>query len=389
MQRKLNHSLFRQNNFLNLVETTSQQKVEMGLFKILDHASQNGLQVDMQDLFQRFTVDVTCKFLLGSDLNSLSVNLPEVPFALAIDDIEEVLLHRHVKPRSLWKLQNWLQVGLEKKATKAITTIDSFINQQISLKQELHRKRTVKGGAKEEGFDLVSNFMMDEVAAKCTSSEKSLETFLRDSVLSILIAGRDTSSTALTWFLWIVSTNPLVKSKIREELQVTFQMKEGDQWRFPSGQELNELIYLHASLCETLRLYPPVPFNHKASVKSDILPSGHRVNKETAILISMYAMGRMKEIWGADCCEFKPERWISEKGSILNIPSYKFNVFGAGPRTCLGKDLALREMKIAAAAIIWNYDLEIVKDHPVIAANSVILHMQHGLKVRVTKRCKF
>ncbi|KAL9677870.1 hypothetical protein QQ045_015706 [Rhodiola kirilowii] len=408
MQRKLIHSLFTKNNFLKFVETITQRKLEMGLFPILDHivsasSDNNGIEaaVDMQDLLQRLTLDVTFTFLLGSDLKSLSVHLPQVPFAKALDDGEECLLHRHLKPKSLWKLQKWLQVGLEKNLTNSMKIIDNFIYQQVSLKYKL--SKAAKGRREEEdqeGFDnLISNFMTDEVAAKyCLSFEKPLETFLRESIMSILSAGRDTTATALSWFFWLVSTNPLVESKIREEIQHTFRMKTGDPWRFPEHTELNELTYLHATLCETLRLYPPIPFNHKASIEPDILPSGHRVNKETTIVISIYAMGRMEEIWGADYLEFKPERWIvitddqiKGRSSIKirdDMPTYKFNTFGAGPRTCVGKDLTFRQMKIVAAAIIWSYNLRLIKDHPpVIPANSIVLHMKHGLKVNVTKRC--
>jgi cytochrome P450 len=97
-------------------------------------------------------------------------------------------------------------------------------------------------------------------------------------------------------------------------------------------------------------------------------------------------MGRMESIWGEDCLEFKPERWISEQGRIVHVPSYKFIAFNAGPRTCLGKDMSFIQMKIVASSIIWNYRVQVVEGHPVLPKISVVLHMRHGLKVRVTKR---
>ena len=65
----------------------------------------------------------------------------------------------------------------------------------------------------------------------------------------------------------------------------------------------------------------------------------------------------MKDIWGGDCLEFKPERWINEQGGINNIPSHKFIAFNAGPRSCLGQDLSFFQMKTIVTAIIWNYRL--------------------------------
>lgn len=104
------------------------------------------------------------------------------------------------------------------------------------------------------------------------------------------------------------------------------------------------------------------------------------------VIFSLYAMGRMKFIWGKDCREFKPERWISERGKVKHEPSYKFLAFNAGPRTCLGKEVAFTQMKSVAAAIIHNYNVQVVKGHRVHPNVSVILYIKNGLKVRVTKR---
>ena len=97
-------------------------------------------------------------------------------------------------------------------------------------------------------------------------------------------------------------------------------------------------------------------------------------------------MGRMEEIWGEDCMQYKPERWISEQGGLISIPSFKFTAFGGGPRSCLGKAMAFIQMKIVATSIIWNFHVEMVEVHPVSPSASVVLHMKHGLKVRITKR---
>jgi cytochrome P450 len=158
------------------------------------------------------------------------------------------------------------------------------------------------------------------------------------------------------------------------------------KWRVLNISELSKLVYLHGALCETLRLFPSVPFEHKCAVQSDKLPSGHDISPNTKILFSLYAMGRMESIWGKDCLEFKPERWISERGRILHVPSFKFIAFNAGPRTCLGKEIAFIQMKIIVSAIIWNYHVQVVEGHPVSPSISIILQMKHGLKVRISKR---
>jgi cytochrome P450 len=123
--------------------------------------------------------------------------------------------------------------------------------------------------------------------------------------------------------------------------------------------------FRNGALCEALRLYPPVPLEHKSSLKPDVLPSGHKIKSNTMILNSLYSIGRVEEIWGEDCLEFKPERWISKEGGIIHVPSYKFIAFNDGPRSCLGKDISFIEMKIIAATILLNYHIKVVESHPI------------------------
>lgn len=229
--------------------------------------------------------------------------------------------------------------------------------------------------------------------------ESHTDKFLRDTALNLLLAGRDTTSIALSWFFYLLSKNPRVMSRIREELDTIMaqanyvhdcnkedKTKGHQRYNYLSRNfaELSDkLIYLHCAVCETLRLYPPVAFNNKAPMEPDILPSGHRVDSSMQIIFHIYAMGRMTSIWGEDCHEFKPERWISNKGSIKHEPSYKFLAFNAGPRTCLGKHMSLIQIKATAIAIISNYDIQPVEGHVVVPDSSVILRMKRGFKVRV------
>jgi cytochrome P450 len=85
--------------------------------------------------------------------------------------------------------------------------------------------------------------------------------------------------------------------------------------------------------------------------------------------------------------EFKPERWVSERGNTIHVPSYKFIAFNTGPRSCLGKDLSFIQMKMVAATLLQNFHIKVVEGHPVTPKLSFVLHMKHGLEVKVTKRC--
>lgn len=245
---------------------------------------------------------------------------------------------------------------------------------------------------KDEDFDLITACMTeqeeeaDQGEVAQTDDYKRSDRYLRDIAFNFMAAGKDTVNAGLTWLFWLIATHPSVEEKILEEIKANLQDKEDGKWRLFSIEEQNKLVYLHAAICEALRLYPSVPFNHRLSVEPDVLPSGHRVAANTKIMVSLYSMGSMEGIWGDDCLEFKPERWISEKGGIVHIPSYKFIAFNTGPRSCLGQDLTFFQMKTLVPAILCNYRIQAVEGHPISPCLSVMLHMKHGLKVWVSKR---
>ncbi|KAL1318927.1 hypothetical protein HN51_071204 [Arachis hypogaea] len=376
--RTMQHSLFRQPSFETMVEKTFQKKVQDSLLPILDHAWLHGNVLDLQDVFSRLMFDETCIMVLGYDPKSLSIEFPLVEIEKAFVEVGESIFYRHVVPRSVWKFQEWLQIGEEKKMTKACKVFDRFLYSCIATKrQELNERN------KSSGDDLLSAIMMmGEEKGKMVHDDK----FLRDAVFNLFVAGRDPITSALTWFFWLVATHPLVEAKILEEIEKVFGANDGEKRKVLGKEDVRKLVYLHCAICESLRLYPPVPIERKQSLKCDTLPSGHRVNPNTIILFFTYAMGRFEDIWGKDCLEFKPERWISEKGGTIRVPSYKFFSFNAGPRTCMGKDLSFIQMKMVASAILRNYHIQVVENHPTTPAHSTVLFMKHGLKVMMTKR---
>ncbi|PWA79478.1 cytochrome P450 [Artemisia annua] len=376
IHRKVTKSLFKRPKFQSLLETVIWNKVEKGLVPILESISGQGEEVDLQEVFDRFTFDTTCKILLDHDPKSLSINFPYVACVKAFSHAEEALLLRHAMPQSLWKLQQLFRVGNEKKLSDAWKSIDDFIYTCLDKKQNEHIDIKCEQQEKEL---LILPALLVEIKDKYGSFGEP-DKLLRDIVLTYIAAGKDTVSSALSWFFYILSQNSNVEDKILEELDTHFGAKVGDRW---NAKELSEMNYLHAALCESLRLFPPVPINHKSPLQPDILPSGHQVDQNTKILLSFYSMGRMKSIWGEDCMEFKPERWISNDGGIKHEPSYKFVTFNAGPRACVGKDMSFSQLKIVSATAIYRYHIELVKCHPVLPAESMVLQMKHGLKGRI------
>lgn len=357
--------------------------IKLRFCPILETAQLEGKPVDFQDLLLRLTFDNICGLTFGKDPQTLSPGLPENSFALAFDRATEATLQRFILPEVVWKLMKTLGLGMESTLSKSLGHIDEYLTNIIETrKQELQSQR--QGGTGIPHDDLLSRFMKKK--------ESYSEEFLQHVALNFILAGRDTSSVALSWFFWSVIQNPNVEEKIIAEIcTVLMETRGNDTSKWVQEplvfEEVDRLIYLKAALSETLRLYPSVPEDSKHVIADDILPSGTFVPKGSSITYSIYSTGRMKFIWGDDCLEFKPERWLSSDGSKYEVhDSYRFVAFNAGPRICLGKDLAYLQMKSIAAAVLLRHRLMVVPGHRVEQKMSLTLFMKYGLKVNVLPR---
>lgn len=271
---------------------------------------------------------------------------------------------------------------------RAVKTIDSHFYEYISQK----RKHLIQGV---KTFDLLSSYVNEELKRTNIPSLplKNDDKFLRDSMLSLFIAGKDTIGSGLIWFFWLVSKTPRVEKKILEELKVLLSSKMGQlseyhgwPWVFHSD-DTNGLVYLHAALCESLRLYPPVPVNSKTVLNEVVLPDGSLIKPGTQVLIPFYSVGRMPWIWGEDCLEFKPERWIDGDGKLTRHENAaKFFTFNIGLRTCLVKDMSLTQLKAVAAAVLLNFHVEVLEGQHVRPKPAITLHMDKELKAKIHKR---
>ncbi|CAI0454998.1 unnamed protein product [Linum tenue] len=390
-QRQRIHSFLTKDGFENYVMRTLHQKMEGTLFRVLDDACSTRrlgtvhVEVDMQDVVSRFMFDNICMWVLGFDPGYLCVDRQLSTFSCgkAFDEIEEAVIYRHIVPRSIWEFQKRFGIGSEKKISQSTKVLDEFLYDVVKTKkQELHKEE------QHQQLDLLTQWLVAD--EKGESSDKFLrgessDKSLRDMVFTLIAAGKDTLSSTLSWLLWLVATHPDVEKKILEEIERETEGRLLGVFMIDKD-EMNRLVYLHAIICETLRLYPPAPFELRCAIEDDMLPSGHLIHKGTRILFSIYSMGRMEEIWGKDCMEFKPERWISEQGSLIHIPSYKFINFLAGPRYCLGKSLSFMQLKFIVSTLLWNYKFDMAEGQIVKPFPSTMLTMENGLKMRVSKR---
>ncbi|XWS52863.1 hypothetical protein CRYUN_Cryun11dG0108700 [Craigia yunnanensis] len=307
-------------------------EIQSRLIPLLSSVSGKEQVLDLQDVFRRFSFDNICKFSFGFNLS-----LPISEFAEAFDLASKLSAQRGLASSPLiWKVKRLLNLGTEKQLKEAIKMVDEFA-------QEMINQRRKKGFS--DNNDLLSRFM------GTINDDK----YLRDIVISFLLAGRDTVASGLTSFFWLLSQNPEVESAIRDELE---RVMGSSEQQFASFDQMREMHYLHAALYESLRLFPPVQFDSKFAQEDDILPDSAFVRKGTRVTYHPYAMGRMDRVWGSDCLEYKPERWL-KNGKYIPENPYKYPVFQAGLRVCLGKEMALVQMKCVVLAIIRRFNVRV------------------------------
>lgn len=325
----------------------------------------NGGFLDLQDVFSRFSFDNICRFSFGLESKCLELSFPVSKYAASLDLASRLSAERALAASPLvWKIKRLLSIGSEKKLRKCIEIINK-------LAQEVIQQKRKKGFSNDQ--DLLSRFMgtIDD------------DTYLRDIVVSFVLAGRDTVSSALTSLFWLLANHPSVVSAIREEADRVIGKNE----EATHIEQMSELHYLQATVYESMRLYPPVQFDSKFCLNNDVLPDKTFVKSGTRVTYHPYAMGRMAEIWGPDCLEFKPERWLKH-GVFFQVSPYKYPVFQAGIRVCLGKEMAVMELKSVALSLVRQFHLDSVSpSHEItpLFSPGLTAAFSGGLPVRVHK----
>nr|QNS29996.1 cytochrome P450 [Nothapodytes nimmoniana] len=394
-QRKIASHEFNTKSLRQFISNTVQFQLTNNLIPFLAAACDEKEVLDLQDIFCKFAFGNICNVAFGVDIASLGSSKTEQDllnssFIHAFDYALEVCSNRLMSIPAIWKIKKSLNIGSEKRYKEAIALIDDYAMKIIWAKER--ESETKEWKEEEHNHDLLSRFMFSTSNVEFHNQDEKRK-FLRDIVISFIMAGKDSTSTALTWFFWLLSGHPRCELLIYEELSAAI-ITSSHSW--PGGfsfDGLKKLHYLHAALSESLRLFPPVPINSRLTLADDILSDGTHVRRGWFADYSAYAMGRMERLWGPDCREYRPERWLDDDGFFQPCDQFKFPVFHCGPRMCLGKEMAFVQMKSIAAALIHEFQIEAVDGggyaermiNPPYTL-SLLLKMRGGLPVRIKRR---
>ncbi|PGH06917.1 hypothetical protein AJ79_06390 [Helicocarpus griseus UAMH5409] len=322
-----------------------------------------GNVVDVGALFFRYTLDAATDYLLGQSVDSLDD--PKVVFAESF----QYVLHRQSE---LFRAGPVSPLLFRKEFHHNLKKMDDFMQPFIDEVLTMSTEELDKKLSKKDTFL--------HALARFTKDPK----VIRDQLVAILLAGRDTTAATLAFCLFELSRNPTVVSRLRTEI-----IDRLGNSRKPSYSDLKEMKFLTAVLNETMRLYPVVPFNVRHSLKDTTLPRGGGpdgrspigVPNDTRIFYSTMNMQRRRELYDPpppppgtpgskekravpyfDPLLWIPERWVSG----WQPKPWHFIPFNGGPRICLGQQFAMLEMGYTVTRILQHFcEIEAVGAPPV------------------------
>lgn len=246
----------------------------------------------------------------------------------------------------------------------AISDLNQIINGIIRERRATHQPRR----------DLLDTLLH----ARDTEGHPMSDTQLRDEIMTLFLAGHETTAIAPSWACYLLGQHPQVEAKLVEELNAVL----GD--REPTPEDLPRLRYTDMVLKESMRLYPSVwGIGRKAIADCEI--GGYRVTANTNIFIFQSLTQRDPRFF-PNPDAFDPERWREDPIRTGKIPRFAYFPFGGGPRVCVGAAFATLEATLLLAMIQQRFHLDLFLGHPVKPLPSGTLRPKHGIRVTVQRR---
>ncbi|BAZ43300.1 cytochrome P450 [Chondrocystis sp. NIES-4102] len=241
----------------------------------------------------------------------------------------------------------------------------NFLRQRQAIDEAIYQElasRRIEGN--NERQDILSLLM----SAQDDTGEKLKDSQLRDELMTLMLAGHETTATAIAWSLYWVHRDPEIKAKLQEEIASL-----GEN---PHPMELTKLPYLDAVCKETLRIYPVAMLTFPREVIESTELMGYKLEVGQVLMGCIYLLHQRQDVYPSPR-QFKPERFLERE-----FTPYEFFPFGGGKRRCIGEALAMLEMKLVLATIISHYDLELMSNRPELPARrGVTLAPKTGVRM--------
>ena len=302
--------------------------------------SARGELVNLTDEMSELTLEIVLRSIFGTDLDRLSRQVGGNPFELVTKDPGRNLQFAY-KFRSLTKL----------------------------VAELIARRRAEP----EEHFDYLAMLMS---ARDKETGEAMPERELIDEVMTLVVAGHETTASGLNWTWYLISQHPEVAERVHAEIEAAPDLAA------PELAEVEALAYTQQVINEALRLYPPGWLLSRRTIEPDVL-GGYPVPARTNVLLPLYLLHRHPRFW-KDPERFWPERFAPEHEA--ERPRFAYMPFAAGPRHCIGETFALYEMLVHLYKVARHYRLTYVPDRPLELEAQINLRTRYPLLMRLERR---
>lgn len=308
------------------------------------------IEREMADL----TFQIVAATLFGSDAEPHAAEMAEI--------LEIVNLHTQ-ELRALLTLYPWIPTPYNRRWKRAVASLDRIVYGMIAA-----RRRAGAGDA-----DLLDRLLgaRDEV-----SGEAMPEQQIRDEVVTLMLAGHETSANALAWTLYLLATHPEIDQRLASELDAALGGAPAQ------AADLARVPYLKQVVQEAMRIYPPVWAVARRSEHDDAF-GPYRVPARSYVGVPIWVLHRHPAFW-PEPERFDPDRFAAKRGESRH--SYCYLPFAAGPRTCIGAGMATLEIQLILAQIVQRFRAAPVPGHPVETIAKVTLKPRHGMPLTLTPR---
>ncbi len=302
----------------------------------------------------KLTLSIVCKTLFDADVSGDAERVGNL--------MTGVLDAANERTNAALRLPDWMPTPKRAAQQKLIAELDAIIQRFIS-----ERRKTG-----EDRGDLLSMLLLAQDDDGQSMNDKQL----RDEVMTLFIAGHETTANVLTWAFYFLAEHPEVRAKLVAEVDHALN------GRTPTLADLKNMPYTEMVIKEAMRLYPPAP-GVSRSPNQNLQLRGYTISKDAIMNLSMYAMQRSPRYF-ENPDAFIPERFTPENEK--NIPRYAYLPFGAGPRVCIGNSFAMMEARLILAAIVARFDLTLVPGQHVVAEQLMTVRPKESIRVHLRKR---
>ncbi|RPI32684.1 MAG: cytochrome P450 [Chloroflexota bacterium] len=317
--------------------------------------AQDGQPLDMAVEMMRLTQTIILRTMFSTDIGAQAETIGKA-FDITLEHLNQILF-------SPFELLTRLPTPANLRHKRALRFLDDFVYGLITNRR--------KSG--EDNGDLLSRLIL---ARDQETGEGMTDQQVRDEVMTIFLAGHETTANALAWTWYLLSQHPEVEETIEAEIEV---LSGG---RPPTFEDISRLEYTNQVFSEALRLYPPAWMFVRHAVEDDVI-GGYRVPAGMMLMISPYVTHRLPDVWEQPE-RFDPDRFSPERSK--DRPRFSYYPFSGGPRVCIGNNFATVEALLIMARVVQCYRLRLVPGYRVEARPIATLQPHPGVLMQVTAK---